>query len=126
MKRFGAVVIAVAALGLVPVALAAGGLSGKYKTKITGDHAFGGGLNGTWKITFTSGHYKVTQNSKPFGDGTDRVKGDKITFLNGGNCSSAGKYKFNLTGKKLTFTTVNDPCAGRRAVMTLGPFNKVS
>ena len=37
MKRFVAVVIAAVVLGLVPVALAAGKLSGGYKTKITGD-----------------------------------------------------------------------------------------
>jgi hypothetical protein len=126
MKRLVAGVIAVGALGLGPVALATGTLSGAYQTKITGDPALGGALNGTWKITFTSGHYKVAHNGKSFGHGTDKVKGDKITLLNGANCSSTGKYTFKLTGKKLTFTKISDSCTGRRAVLTHGPFHKVS
>jgi hypothetical protein len=126
MKRLVAVVIAAVALGLVPAALAAGMLSGAYTTKITGDPALGGALNGTWKITFTSGHYKVAHNGKSFGQGVDKVNGDKITFLNGANCSSVGKYRFKLTGKKLTFTEISDACMGRPNVLTHGQFHKVS
>lgn len=126
MKRLVAVVIAAAVLGLVPAALAAGTLSGSYKTNIKGDTALGGALNGSWLVTFSSGHYKVAHSGKPFGHGTDTIKGDKITLSKGAKCSSVGKYKFTLTGKKLTFTKISDSCVGRPAVLTHGPFHKVS
>ena len=125
MKRLVAVMIGVVVLGLVPAALAAGTLSGKYKTKITGDPALGGALNATWVITFTSGHYKVTRNGKPFGHGRDKVKGDRVTLYRGARCSSTGKYKFKLTPKKLTFTKVSDSCVGRADVLTHGPYHRV-
>lgn len=126
MKRLVTVVIAAVVLGLVPAALAAGTLSGRYKTKITGDTALGGALNGTWVLTFTPGHYKVAHSGKPFGHGTDTITGHKITFSKGASCSTVGKYKFALTGGKLTFTKISDSCLGRPAVLTHGAFHKVS
>jgi hypothetical protein len=77
-------------------------------------------------IKFTPGHYKVAHNGMPFGHGTDTIKGHRITVSKGANCPRAGKYKFRLIGKKLTFTTIKDPCKGRRDVLTHGPFRKVS
>src|SRR5581483_2038498 len=126
MKRLVAVVIAVVALGLVPAALASGMPSGAYKTKITDDPALGGALNGTWVVTFSPGHYKVAYNGKPVGHGTDTIKGHKITFSKGAKCSGSGKYKFELAGRKLTFSKISDACVGRRDVLTHGPFHKAS
>ena len=125
MKRLVAVVFAAVVLGLVPAALAAGMLSGKYKIKISGDPALGGALNGTWVIRFTPGHYKVAHNGKALGHGTDKIRGDRITFSAGAKCSSTGNYKFKKTGKKLTFTRISDSCVGRRDLLTHGPFHNV-
>lgn len=126
MKRLVAVVFAAVVLGLVPAALAAGTLSGSYKEKIKGDPALGGALNGTWVLTFTPGHIKVAHNGMTAGHPADTIKGDKITIFHGVKCSSTGKYKFKLAGKKLTFTKISDSCVGRRDVLTHGPFHKVS
>lgn len=130
MKRLGAVVIVVAALGLVPAALAATGLTGhSYQEKVTGfpakDH-----LDATWKLQFLPGHiYKVYRNGHFFRKGTDRVSATRITFRTGGGCGSdVGKYayRFSSAGKKLTFTKISDRCIGRRLILTHGPFHKVS
>ena len=132
MKRLIAVVIAVVALGLVPAALATGVLSGSYQEKISGDPALGGQLNATWKITFIPGHYKVFRNGKFFGEGKDKFPGaNKVTFLTGVKCSGRGKYSYvrggpELGSKGLGFTKISDRCAGRRDVLTHGPFHKVS
>lgn len=132
MKRLVALVFAAVMLGLVPAALAAGTLSGSYKENIKGDPALGGALNGTWKITFIPGHYKVFHNGKMFGEGKDKFPGaNKVTFLTGVKCSGQGKYSYvrggpELGSKGLGFTKISDPCAGRRDVLTHGPFHKVS
>ena len=131
MKRLAAAVVAVAVLALIPAALAAGTLSGKYKEVIKNDHAEGGHLNGTWVLDFTKGKYAASDNGHPVVHGADSIKGDKITFQPGkgmDKCPAPGTYKFKLSGSKLTFTVVSDSnpkCAGRRDVLTHGPFTKV-
>lgn len=133
MKRLAAAVVAVAVMALIPAALAAGTLSGKYKEVIKHDHALGGHLNGTWVIDFTPGMYSATHNGHAVVKGKDSIKGDKITFEPGGSgsgkCPASGKYKFKLSGNKLRFTVIKDSnpaCAGRRDVLTHGPFTKES
>ena len=44
-----------------------------------------------------------------------------------GFCPGTGVYKFKVKGKTLKFTLVSDKnaaCAGRRGVLTAGPFTK--
>ncbi len=130
-ERFGLAVAAVAAVALTPAALAAGTPSGKYKTKISHDHALGGELNATWVLDFTLREYKVFRNGKEFAHGVDEIIGMKIAFSAGtghGSCMASGTYKFKLTGKKLAFTVISDSnpsCIGRRDVLTHGAFKKV-
>lgn len=132
MKRFATAIVAVALMALVPAALAAGTLSGKYKEVIKHDHALGGHLNGTWVLDFTPGKYAATDNGHSVVKGKDSIKGDKITFQPGtgpGKCPTPGKYKFKLSGNKLRFTVIKDSnpkCAGRRDVLTHGPLTKES
>ncbi len=124
MRRFAIALAAVVALGIVPVALAASSLSGKWTTTITGTTQFGGALNGTWVIKFTPGAYHVSDNGHPVVHGTDTVAGNVITFKDapGANaCPTTGKYKFTLNGKTLTFKRIHDStsanCIGRGTVL---------
>jgi hypothetical protein len=130
MKRFATFAALLAFLALATTAFAAGGLSGKYKEKISGDSADGGQLNGTWVIALSSGAYTAKDSGHQVEKGTYKVTGRKVTFRATtavDNCTTAGKYKFKLTGRKLKFTLLSDPsgaCAGRRAVLTHGSFTK--
>jgi hypothetical protein len=124
MRRFAVALAAVVVLGLVPAALAAGTLSGKYKTTIKGSTLYGGALNGTWVIKFTKGAYHVTDNGHAVVHGTDTIKGNVITLKDAPGpsaCPTKGKYKFTLKGKKLTFKRIHDStsnnCIGRRVVL---------
>ena len=131
LKRLAAAIAAMIMLGAATTALAAGGLSGKYKTTIKGDSALGGALNGTWVIHFTPGAYHVSENGHPITHGKNTIKGNTITFHDTGGtgtCPGTGKYKFKLTGNKLRFTVISDPasCAGRKRVLTHGPLTKTS
>ena len=131
MKRLAVLAALAAILALTATAFAAGGLSGKYKEKISGDTAVGGILNGTWVVKFSSGHYKATQNGHLAVKGTDSISGNQISLTDTGGpakCSGTGMYTFHKTGRKLTFTVVSDPspaCIGRKDVLTWGTFHKV-
>jgi hypothetical protein len=129
MKRIALAVAVVAAMALAPAALAAGTLSGKYKTKISG-YRVNGVLNGTWVIDFTSGAYTVTDNGKTADYGKDTITGNQIAFHDKGGpdkCSGTGKYTFKLTGTTLKFTVISEAsaCKGRHAVLTHAKFTKV-
>ena len=119
MKRL-LIAFSVVAVIAAPTALAAGTLTGKYKTTIKGTTALGGALNGTWTLHFTTGHYTVAENGKTVIRGVDTVKANVLTWHDKSGpfaCSATGKYKFKMTGKKLKFTKVSDSCAGREAVL---------
>lgn len=119
MKRI-ALVAVLAVFALAPVALAASTLTGTYKTTIKNSKQFHGFLNGTWTIKFASGHYTVKKNGKLESKGTNSGAGHVITFTDTkgpAKCKDTGTYKWHLKGTKLTFTKVNDTCAGRVAVL---------
>ena len=87
-------------------------------------------FKGTWVITFTKGHYKVTANGHPAVKGKDTIKKNKISLTDTGGpgkCNGTGKYKFKLTAGKLKFTKISNTksCAGRAAVLS-HTFTKVS
>lgn len=129
MKRITLAVV-LAVFALAPVALAAGTLTGTYKTTIKGSKQFGGFLNGTWKLKLRTGHYKVLHNGKLAVKGVDTVADHVITFTDTGGpqkCNGTGQYKYKVHGKKLTFTKVREAknCAGR-AVVLKHRFTKVS
>jgi hypothetical protein len=124
MKRFAFAAILAASLTLACAAVAAGGLSGIYSTKITGSRQF----NGAWTVHFTQrGTYSVKQNGQVGVTGSFASTDSKVTFLKGdkgpGACRGVGKYEWHLTGKQLKFTRIFDSCSGRRTVLS-HPFTK--
>jgi hypothetical protein len=108
------------------VALAAGGLRGTYKTKLTGRQ-----VGGTWTIKFARGTYHVKDNGRPIVHGVFTITGADVSFKDTGGrgkCSGTGKYSYKLRGKKLTFTKIKDSgkgCIGRVTVLTTKPLTKV-
>jgi hypothetical protein len=135
MKRLVLAIAVVGAMAMTPAAVAAGKLSpGTYRIDISNTHLLGGSLFGIWSIQFVPhsyyGYFVVHQNEQVV-EGKDSIKGNKITFHDKsgtGACPGTGKYKFKLSGKKLTFTLISDPkpaCIGRKDVLTYGVFKKV-
>jgi hypothetical protein len=131
VRRFAIAFGVVVALGIVPVALAASSLSGKWTTTITGSTQFGGALNGKWVIKFTPGAYHVSDNGHAIVHGKNTITGNVITFKDatGPNaCPTKGKYKFTLRGKTLTFKRIHDSTSGNcigRAIVLKHKFTKV-
>jgi hypothetical protein len=131
MKRLATLTATLIALTVVPIALASGGIAGKFKTTLAGNGAKTehGQLDGTWAVAFgaaASGKVKLTWNGEKAGGGTYLISGSMITLTpkKGGACTSKGKYKFKLSGDKLKFTLIKDSCANRRDVLTYGAWTK--
>lgn len=119
MKRFALAAILVVLLVMASSAVADSGLTGTYKTKITGS----GHFNGKWTLRFTKrGALTVEQNGNVEVTGSFTSTDSKLTFAKGekgeGACQGVGKYKWDLTGKKLKFTRISDSCSGRRTVLS--------
>jgi hypothetical protein len=128
MKRLAIGLTVAVALAGCSAAIAAGTLSGTYRTKIH-TSALHGAVNGTWTINFKSGAYTVTDDGAAVIHGKYSIKGDKITLTDKGGkdaCPASGTYKFTLAGNKLKFTRVSDSnpaCVGRVTVLA-GKFTK--
>jgi hypothetical protein len=129
MKRIFTAAVVVAALTLCSVAVAAAGsLKGKWTETIqTGGQS---PLNGTWTFKATGSKYTVSVDGSFVDRGNYTIKGSKVSFKDTGGpakCPGTGVYKFKVKGKTLKFTLVSDKnaaCAGRRGVLTAGPFTK--
>lgn len=127
MKRLATLTATLLALTVVPIALASGGLAGKFKTTLAGHGARTehGKLDGTWRVAFgaaASGKVKLRWNGHVAGGGRYLISGSTITLApkKGGQCKTKGKYTFTLSGGKLRFTVINDTCTVRRDVLTYG------
>ena len=110
------------AVAVIPVALAAAaaGPSGTYTATLTKPAS----QKGTWRLTFSSGgRFTVRTPAGKSNHGTDMVSGSKITFQGGGQCKSAGSYKFTLTSTSVTFKKIKDPCP-RATVLTAHAWKK--
>jgi hypothetical protein len=117
MKRLALAASMALAFAVAPVALAAGGLSGTYKTTIASPAP----IKGKWKVTFTPGAYTVSDNGNLVVKGIDAIAGRAITLMDKsgpGACKKPGKYTFAVTGKKLKFTKISDTCNGRPGVLS--------
>jgi hypothetical protein len=109
---------ALAALALSSVALAAGGLSGTYKTTISSPAQ----LKGTWALALAKGgKYTVTMSGQPVARGTYSSTSMTITFLRerGSGCNGVGTYAWKRSGKTVTFVRKREApsCQGRAAVL---------
>jgi len=119
-----AVVGAVAAsIACIAVAAAAAALSpGVYEVRIAG--ATPAALNGTWRISFAAGQYEITRDGAIAVDGAGSIRGNHVVFRDKFGpfrclgAQASGTYRWTLSGKKLTFAVVRDPCAGRKTVLT--------
>jgi len=131
MKRLTIILSVLTVFAIVPVALAAGGPIGKWKTTISGKSVLGGQIDGTWTVNFTPTRYTVTWNGKTVLHGVYTVKGSDMSLTDKSGevkCPGTGKYSFTVKGHKLTIKKINDSaaCAGRIAVLTTRPLTKVS
>ncbi len=103
------------------LALASGGLSGTYETTVK----TAGSLDGTYKISFSPGHFTLDAPYNIVGHGTYSISGSKITLYGpAASCRSAGIYDFTVSGSYLTFKKIKDPCP-RAAVLTAHAMKKI-
>jgi hypothetical protein len=75
------------------------------------------------------GTVTVTRNGQLGVEATYKVDKDQIEFKDvkgpiADPNGPAGKYKWKLEGKKLSFTKIEDASAGRAAALTGGPWTK--
>jgi hypothetical protein len=112
--------IAVVFLALAAPAVASAPLSGAFGTTIRG--ATPAALNASWTVIFLpNGAYQIDRNhlAVVIGQGTGSAATLVFTHEHGPfACKSTGKYRWSLSGKKLTLKVVQDTCAGRRVVLT--------
>jgi len=127
MKRLVTLTATLLVCIAAPIALASGGIPGKFKTTLAGNGAKTehGRLDGTWTVAFgaaASGKVKLTWKGHVAGGGRYVISGSTITLTprKGGECTSKGKYTFKLSGGKLRFTVIKDTCETRRDVLTYG------
>jgi hypothetical protein len=120
MKRVSRAAAIAVVLAAMPVAfaLASNGPSGTYTTTVKSSQ-----LAGTYKITFTPGHFTVQAPYGIKGNGTDSVSGSRITLHGPGSCTSAGTYEFKISRTTLTFRKIKDPC--ERSIILAYPMKKV-
>lgn len=80
---------------------------------------------GSWELILgEEGQFTSTQNGEVVVRGTYAVSGDQMAFSDAEGkmaCAkeqASGSYKPALDGRTLSFTLVDDQCAGRRIVLT--------
>jgi hypothetical protein len=94
---------------------------GVYQARISG--ATPVVLNGTWRLTFGGGSFRITRNRIEAVGGFTSFRGDRITFddwFGPFRCMGAqkkGTYRWRLQGTTLTFVVVSDRCAGRKTIL---------
>jgi hypothetical protein len=91
--------------------------TGTYAAKIT--HL--GPASGTYTITIAhGGSVTVKRNASPTGGSSNVVRGNTLITANrcnGRPGGGVGRYTLHLTGRKLKFIRVKDPCTGRSIVL---------
>ena len=129
LRRLAAFVLAASCAAVLAATATASPDPGTYAATISG--ATPALLNGSWKMTFGGGSYRITRNGKEAIGGFTAIHGAKITFedyFGPYACRGAqqnGTYRWAIAGKKLTFAVVKDSCAGRKTVL-LRSFKKLS
>lgn len=109
-----------------PVAAAAG-LTGTYKTTISGQTP--AALNGSWQVGWSGGKETISHSGAVVVSGHYAVAGNRITMSRESGplaCTGGtGVYSWSLRGKLLTLKVVKDGCAGRKLILTSHPLHKV-
>ena len=128
-KRLAAVALAASCACVLAAAAGASPDPGTYVARISG--ATPAALNGTWRVTFGGGSYRITRNGAEAVGGFTSIRGAKIIledFFGPYACRGAqqkGTYRWTISGKRLSFAVVRDGCAGRKKVL-LRSFKKLS
>jgi len=111
----------VLAATIASAALASSSLSGTYETTVKN----AGDLNGTYKITFSPGHFTLLAPYNITGHGTYSISGSRMT-LHGpsSSCKAAGVYSFSISGSSLSFHKISDPCE-RSKILTAHSLKRI-
>ena len=123
MKQLRRLLTIALVLAVLPVALASASswLSGTYTTTVKS----AGNLDGTYKITFTPGHFTLVAPYGITGHGTYSLSGSKLTVHGpSASCKAAGLYEVKQSGSSLTFKRIKDPCE-RWKILTAHAMKKV-
>lgn len=94
-------------------------------SSVTGDARTG--ITGAWAIAIHPGnHFVATYNGNQVAEGPYQVNGNQIVFPAGETgeyaCTAPATYSWRVGNGQLTFTPVgDDPCGGRRIVLTAHP-----
>ena len=121
VRRCATGVLAVACAGVLAATAGASPDPGVYQAKIAG--ATPGVLNGSWRLTFGGGSFRITRNRVEAVGGFTSIRGDRITFddwFGPFRCKGVqrkGTYRWRLSGPTLAFTVVSDKCTGRKAIL---------
>jgi hypothetical protein len=116
LRLFFLAAVLVGAVVASSVALAAGGLAGKYTTTITSPSQ----LKGKWALTLTkTGMYTVALNGEVGAAGRYTATAKTITFREPKGCGGSGTYAWKKSGKTLTFVRKREApaCQVRAAVL---------
>ena len=116
IRRFTFAAAVVAALVVSSVALAAGGVVGKYTTTVNSPSE----LKGKWVLTLAkSGTYTVARNGKALARGTYSATATTITLREPAGCGGSGTYAWKKSGKTMTFARKRESpsCQARAAVL---------
>jgi hypothetical protein len=127
--RRAAILALAGGLACVLVAGAAAALRpGVYQAMISG--ARPAALDGSWQLRLERRTFAVLRNGEYAVEGTITIAGDKITFsdlIGPFRCTGSrvrGTYVWTLRGRTLRLRPVQDPCSGRRTVLSRS-FRKV-
>lgn len=83
-------------------------------------------ITGTWVLALhDGGHAVVTQNGREVVQAPYVVSGSQFTLTADDTgpyaCKSEGRYTWQMSDDRMTFTRVQDECEGRVAVLTTRP-----
>jgi hypothetical protein len=116
LRLFFLAAVLVGAVVASSVALAAGGVAGKYTTTIKSPAQ----LKGEWALTLTkTGMYTVALNGGVGAAGRYTATAKTITFREPKGCGGSGTYAWKKSGKTLTFVRKHEApaCQVRGAVL---------
>lgn len=121
MKRLVTILTVGVLLVAASAAFASGGLSGRFKAKLTGTGTGtdNGALDGVWTATLKSGKITLAWDGVTASGGTYKVSGSTIVVTpnKGGICKGPGKYSYKVSGNKVTFKRIVDGCGTREVVL---------
>jgi len=120
VRRMTAIALVLVAMP-VSLATASSSLSGTYTTTVSN----AGNLNGTYRITFSPGHFTLVAPFGITGHGTYSLSGSKITVHGpSSSCTAAGTYEVKQSHTSLTFKRIKDPCE-RWKILTAHTLKKI-